>query len=175
MEVQQLSTYLLSSMTTIINVSCNRTFTVPIHVSRTYKRLQYTKRPLSLWVWNEVLAKLLTTHLLRNSLCLWAMFRMALTLNLILSQLNPVSNFTLYFFKAHFNIILSSTPVPPKWTSPIRLAVLLDVILVSPLRTICSVHRIHLDVIVISLSPNLLEYTLNIEKYALEFRSFSFL
>jgi len=131
-----------------------------------------TKRQLSLGAWNEVLAKLLTAHLLRNSLCLWAMFKIALTLDLILSHLNPVSNFTLYSFKTHFNIILLSTPVPPKWTSPIRLTILLDVILVSPLRTTCSVHSNLLDLIMISLSPNLVGYTRIIEKSALDFRPF---
>ena len=131
-----------------------------------------TKRQLSLGAWNEVLAKLLTAHLLRDSLCLWTVFKIALTLDLILNQLNPVSNFTIYYFKTHFNIILSSTAVPPKWTSPIRPTVLLDGILVTPFRTICSVHCILLDLIVISLSPFLVVYTLIIEKSALDFRPF---
>jgi hypothetical protein len=127
-----------------------------------------TKRHLSLRAWKGILEKLLTSHLLRNSLCLWTLFKIVLTLDLILSQLNPVSNFTLYCFKTYFNIILSSIPVPPKWTSPIRSAVLLDVIL----RTVCFIHRIVLDLIVISLSPNLAGYTLIIEKSALDFRPF---
>lgn len=139
--------------------------TVSTHVSRTYKRPQHQ-------TWNEVLAKLLTVHLLRDSLCLWTMFKIALTRDIIFSQLNPASNFTLHSFKTHFNIILPSTPVPPKWTSPIKSTVLLDVILVSPLRTICSVHCILLDLIMISLSPNLVGYTLIIEKSALDFRPF---
>jgi len=129
-----------------------------------------TKRQLSLRVWKEEIEKLLTVHLLRNSLCLWTtrMFKIELTLDLILIQLNPVRNFTLYCFKTHFNIIPSSKPVPPKWTSPIRLAVLLDVIW----RTICSAHRILLYVTLISLSSNLAGYTLIIEKSALDFRPF---
>ena len=126
-----------------------------------------TKRQLSLRAWNEVLAKLLTAHLL-----LWTMFEIALTLDLILSQLNPVSNFTRYSFKTHFNIILSSTPVPPKWTSPLRSTVLLEVILVSLLRTICPVYYILLHLIMISLSPDLVGYTLIIEKSAFDFRCF---
>ena len=140
--------------------------TCPVHT-----RDHSTKQQLSLGARNEVLAKL-TAHLLRNSLCLWAIFKIALTLDLILSHLNPVNNFTLYSFKTHFNIILSSTPAPPKWTSPIRLTVLVDVILVSPLHTICSAHSILLDLIMISLSPNLAGYTRIIEKSALDFRPF---
>ena len=61
------------------------------HTCLVRKRDYGIKGPLSLRAWNEVLAKLLTAHLLRNSLFLWAMFRMALTLDLILSQLNPVA------------------------------------------------------------------------------------
>jgi hypothetical protein len=37
-----------------------------------------------------------------------------------LSQMNPVHIITTYPFEINFNIIISSTPRPPKWSHPLR-------------------------------------------------------
>jgi len=42
------------------------------------------------------------------------------SLHCILSQFSSVRNFTSYFSKIHFSIILSSTPMPSKWSLPLR-------------------------------------------------------
>jgi len=38
----------------------------------------------------------------------------------LLSHMNPVHNFLFCFGKIHFNIILSSTFMPPWWSVPFR-------------------------------------------------------
>jgi hypothetical protein len=70
---------------------------------------------------------------------------MCLSLDVILSQLNPVHTFTYYCFMAHFNYILPSTHRLPKWCLPFRFSDWNFVRFICPVHSTFPIHLILLD------------------------------
>ena len=70
----------------------------------------------------------------------------------ILNRINPIPRIDTYLFKVHSNIVLPSTPRPPKGLFPIGLPFkLLKALLPSSIMATCSAHLNLLDLITLTI------------------------